>query len=132
MLSAQCSHISNIQFKSDRATATRQISGGGNGFSSYTEQSNYLSNYINQTQANYANLFGYASSENTDFDNAVSSTSAYQGQCGLASDPPDAVCAAALSNCACIDKADYDAIAMSVGAVQDVNGGINVAAYSYV
>ncbi len=47
-----------ISFKSDRATATTQISGGGNGFSSYTEQSDYLSNFINQTQANYANLFG--------------------------------------------------------------------------
>lgn len=120
---ALCSMLTYQQytdFKSDRAMATTQISGGGNGFSSYTEQSNYLSNYINQTQANYANLFGYTSSENTDFDNAVNATSAYQGQCALATDPPDAVCAAALSNCACIDKADYDAIATSVGAVQDV------------
>ena len=37
--------------------ATTQISSGGNGFSSYTEQSDYLSNYINQTQANYANVW---------------------------------------------------------------------------
>ena len=79
-----------------------------------------MSNFINQTQANYANLFGYASFENTDFNNAVSASAAYQGQCALATNPPDAVCAAALSNCACIDKADYDAIATSVGAVQDV------------
>ena len=107
-------------FKSARDTATTQISSGGNGFSSYTEQSDYLSNYINQTQANYANMFGYSSSQNSDFEDAVNATLAYQGQCALATDPPDPVCAAALSNCACIDKTDYDAIATNVGAVQDV------------
>lgn len=118
-----CSSLTYQQytnFKAAHETATTQISAGGNGFSTYTEQRNYLTNYINQTQANYANMFGYSSSENTNFDAAVTATSVYQGQCALATDPPDTVCAAALSNCACIDKEDYDAIATSVGNVQNV------------
>ncbi|NCG11080.1 MAG: hypothetical protein GWP33_08365 [Alphaproteobacteria bacterium] len=117
-----CSGLTHTQytsFKTALGQATLDISNGGNGFASYTEQKSYFDTYLTNTKAIYANQLGYSAyaDHNTTYEGAASAVASLQTQCSSSTTSPLTTCSASISNCACIPKSEYDNIASGTVAV---------------